>query len=70
MTKSNAVTFEQYKAAAGRIRRGTARLGDAALCDRYDAQQLAKPAIIYQRITDLPMAEGMFRADCKDSTKW
>jgi hypothetical protein len=67
MTKSNAVTFEQYKAAADRIRRGQARMGDEAICDRYDAQELAKPALIYHKHYELPIMVGMWDAEKKNA---
>lgn len=59
--KASAVSFEAYKAAADRIRRGEGRMGDDAICDRYDAQH--RNPVVVKSIFDLPMAAGMWRAD-------
>lgn len=67
MTKTNDVSFEQYKAAADRIRRGTPRLGDEALCDRYDAQQVA--VVRHTSLFELEVTRRCWRADAKDTGK-
>lgn len=38
------ISWDQYSAAAARIRCGAARLGDQAVCNAYDAQELPMAA--------------------------
>lgn len=66
--KTNAPTIssDQYKAAADRIRRGCSRLGDRAICNAYDAQQVLPGPARARRWWDLPVAQRCWSADGAD----
>lgn len=61
---TNPITFQTYKAAADRIRKGRELPGDVEVCDAYDAQQT--PGKRIANVLDLPMARGMYNADRRD----
>lgn len=58
------VTFEQYKAAADRIRKGRELVGDVMICAAWEARPVPAPKPV-RSVWDLPIAERMFLADSK-----
>lgn len=60
------ISLQQYKAAADRIRRGASRLGDEAICNAWDAQQLLAPRATVRNWWDTPVAARCWATDGRD----
>jgi hypothetical protein len=65
------VTFEQYKAAADRIRTGRERAGDSAVCDAWDKQPVPKQDTTRgaRGWWDRPVARACWEGDAKDTAR-
>lgn len=61
-TNAPRISETQYNAAAARIRCGAARLGDEAICNAWDAQQLLGPRATARNWWVTPVGERRWSA--------
>lgn len=62
-TNAPRISPQQYKAAADRIRRGAARLGDEAICNAWDAQHVLGSRATARDWWDTPVAARCWAQD-------